>query len=205
MRPRIVLITDPRYEDDALVEKLDRALSIAPPGLVAVQLRDKKRETSELYAWGARLRPLCKERGALFVVNDRLDIALALEADGVHLGGASVGISDARELLGASSFVSVAAHSMQDVELAKREGADAALLSPIFASPGKGAPLGVSALTRARALAADLSLYALGGVDVVHAASCIRAGATGVAAIRAIFEAPEPADEMRRLLDAVGA
>lgn len=204
MRPRIVLVTDPRYDDDVLVGKLDAALRIAPTGSVSVQLRDKSREAAAVFELGSRLRLLCKQRGAIFVVNDRLDLALALDADGAHLGGASVAVPDARELLGPSAFISVAAHSIAEIEKASREGADAALLSPIFASPGKGEPLGLGELERAHALVPTMLLYALGGIDADNAASCMRAGATGIAAIRAFFDAEDPARAMRRLLDAVG-
>lgn len=203
MAPRIVLITDPRYEDADLVAKLEAALVAAPRGSVLVQLRDKHRSSREVFALGARLRPLCKERGASFVVNDRLDVALALEADGIHLGKASVAIEDARKLLGASALISVAAHSMDDLERAASEGAHLAFLSPIFATPGKGAVLGLDALKRARAILPSFPIYALGGIDIDNAASCMRAGASGVAAIRAIFDADDPEGEMRSFVDAM--
>lgn len=203
MPHRVVLITDPRYEDDLLAAKLEAALPMAPRGFVLVQLRDKHRSAREVYALGARLRPLCKEHGATFIVNDRLDIALALEADGVHLGKASVTIEDARKLLGASAFISVAAHSTEDLERAASEGAHLALLSPIFATPGKGEPLGLDALKRARAILPSFPIYALGGVDIDNAASCLHAGASGIAAIRAIFDAEDPEAEMKSLIDAL--
>lgn len=200
--PRVILVTDPRYDDETLAHKLGLALSVAGEGEVAVQLRDKRRSGREVFELGRRLRPLCKDRGALFVVNDRVDMALALEADGVHLGGASVSVADARALLGAEAWISVAAHSASELARLSGEGADAATLSPIFASPGKGEPLGIEALTRGKELAPALFLYALGGIDESNAAACFGAGATGIAAIRAVFDADEPAEVMRRFLDA---
>lgn len=202
--PRIVLVTDPRYEDALLLAKLDAALSAAPKGLALVQLRDKSRSSVEVFTLARALRALTHEHGAPFVVNDRLDIALAVGADGAHLGKASVGIEDARKLLGASAFLSVAAHDLADIERASREGADAALLSPIFPSPGKGEPLGASALAEARSLAGPLLVYALGGVGVAQASACIEAGASGVALIRALFDADDPAQVMRSLVEALG-
>lgn len=201
MRPRIVLITDSRYEDDVLVDKLDRALSVAPSGLVAVQLRDKVRETGRLLSVSRRLRELSLEHGALFVVNDRIDLALAVGADGVHLGRASVSLAEARRLVGPSAFVSVAAHSHADLQQAIDDGASAALLSPIFASPGKGEPLGLEALRVARSMAPSFPVYALGGIDPTNARACLAAGASGVAMIRAFFDADDPARAMRHLLD----
>lgn len=204
MRPRIVLITDPRYEDDALAAKLDAALAVAPPGFVAVQLRDKARPTGKLLPLARRLRATTREHGALFLVNDRIDLALAAEADGVHLGRLSVSVRDARELVGPDAFVSVAAHTHEEVRQALADGASAALLSPIFASPGKGEPLGVDALRIARESAPTMGVYALGGIDATNARACLDAGASGVALIRAFFDDADPAAAMRRLLDAVG-
>jgi len=201
MRPRIVLITDPRYEDDVLVSKLEQALGLAPSGLVMVQLRDKLREAGRLLDVGRRLRSLCREHGALFVVNDRLDVALALEADGVHLGRASVAVADARRLVGEQAFISVATHSRDELREAIDEGADAALLSPIFPTPGKGEPLGTEALRHAKAMAPAFPIYALGGIDLENARECLEAGASGVAMIRAFFDAEDPARSMRHLLD----
>lgn len=200
--PRLILVTDPRYDDEALLRKLGAALSVARADEIAVQLRDKARSGREVLRLATRLCALCKERGARFIVNDRLDIALAVGADGAHLGGGSVSVADARALLGPSVWVSVAAHSMAELAQAAVAGADAALLSPIFASPGKGAPLGVDALREGREITKALSLYALGGVDAANADSCFRAGAAGVAVIRAAFDGEEPAKIVQSLLDA---
>lgn len=204
MLPRIVLITDPRYADDALAHKLDAALAVATLGLVAVQLRDKHRPTGRLLPLARRLREVTRKHRAHLVVNDRIDLALAVEADGVHLGRLSIPVPDARRLVGPDTFVSVAAHSHDELRKAIDDGATAALLSPIFASPGKGDPLGLDALRTARTIAPSFPVYALGGVDVTNARACIEAGAHGVAMIRAFFDEEDPAGTMRRLLDAVG-
>lgn len=186
---------------------LDRlaALSVFPAEIrarVAVQLRDPELSGGALYALGARLREATAAVGASLVVNDRLDLALLLGADGVHLGRRSVSIADARALLGAPTFVSVACHDLDDVARAAEAGADAVVLSPIFATPGKGPPLGLDALRAARRLLAaggeGAALIALGGVDAGSAAACLDAGADGVAAIRADLGAALPALLARR-------
>ena len=192
MRPRVVQISaSPVLPDHALFARLD-ALTSSPPGdraALAVQLRDPELPTRALLALGTRLRQRTRALGAGLVVNDRLDLALALGADGVHLGRRSIRVADARALLGAGAWISVACHAVEDVVRAASEGADAASLSPIFASPGKGAPLGVGALEDARAALAtrgrSLQIIALGGVDSERAPACFAAGADAVAAIRA--------------------
>ena len=114
-------------------------------------------------------------------------------------------IGDARALLGEGAVVSVAAHSDADVEAAARMGATAALVSPVYASPGKGEARGVEALRRARSLASGLRLFALGGVEVANAGACRRAGADGVAVIRAVFGARDCGAAVAALLAALEA
>ena len=136
-----------------------------------------------------RLREATRALGAALVVNDWLDVALAIGADGVHLGRRSVNVEEARAILPPGTWISVSCHALADVVRAAEEGADAALLSPIFASPGKGRGLGVEALCEARAAldarGAVTLLVALGGVTAENAGACFAAGAGGVAAIRA--------------------
>jgi thiamine-phosphate pyrophosphorylase len=189
--PRVVLVTDLGAIDEAaLLERLDGAEALAPAtrAELAVELRDPELSGRALVQLGERLRERTRALGAAFVVNDRLDLALALDADGVHLGRRSVSISDARALAGAR-WISVACHDVDDVVRAAKEGADAALLSPIFATPGKGPALGTCALRAAREALArahlGIWLVALGGVDVERALSCFGAGADAVAAVRA--------------------
>jgi thiamine-phosphate pyrophosphorylase len=188
--PRLVQITDPSaLPDAALFARLHAVGALAPHerARFAVQLRSPELSTRALASLGLRLRAATRALGVALVINDRLDLARALGADGVHLGRRSAAIADARALLGPSAWISVACHDVDDVVRAAAEGADAVTLSPIFASPGKGTPLGVAAIRAARAAAGALSIaiYALGGVDRASAPRCFEAGADGVAAIRA--------------------
>lgn len=188
--PRVVQITEssalPEAELFARVAAVG-ALAPARRGRFAVQLRDPGLSSRALASLGAALRAATRPHGVALVINDRLDLALALGADGVHLGRRSVAIAEARALLGPAAWISVACHDVDDVIRAATEGADAATLSPIFASPGKGTPLGTTALRAARSALGGrpLALYALGGVDRASAPSCFAAGADGVASIRA--------------------
>ena len=188
--PRIVQITDPSaLPDAALFARLRAVGALAPEerARFAVQLRSPEVSSRALADLGLRLRAATRPLGVALVINDRLDLALALGADGVHLGRRSVTIADARLLLGPAAWISVACHDVDDVVRAALDGADAVTLSPIFASPGKGTPLGAAALGAARAAtgARPIAIYALGGVDRASAPLCFAAGADGVAAIRA--------------------
>ena len=180
MDPRVVQITSAAVvPEPELLTRVRAAASV--PGF-AVQLRDPELPARALLALGARLR----EAGAPILVNDRLDLALALGAEGVHLGRRSVSVADARALLGPAAWVCVACHDLADARRAAAEGADAVTLSPIFTSPGKGPPLGLDAIRAAvAALPPRVTILALGGVDASNAAACRAAGARGVAVIRA--------------------
>jgi thiamine-phosphate pyrophosphorylase len=185
--PDLIAITDDALSDDEIEQRATHILSAVPVGSTALQLRDRQRTSRALLALAERLRCLSARHRAPLLVNDRIDIACAVAADGVHLGGRSVDIADARRLLGREAFVSVAAHDVAGVEAAARGGATAALVSPIYTTPGKGAPRGPAFLSEARARAAELLLYALGGIDPARAVECVGAGAYGVAAIRSIW------------------
>lgn len=189
--PVVVQITDLGVVSRGELHRRVAAVGSLSPGARAsriVLLRDPALPARDLLELARELRAATRATGARLWVNDRLDVASLVEADGVHLGRRSVGIDDARRLLGATVAVSVACHDVDEVVAARAAGADAATLSPIFASPGKGAPLGVEALGAARArLGPDprFTLIALGGVDPDTARRCLAAGADGVAAIRA--------------------
>jgi len=190
--PVVTLVSDLKQVTRGdMLARLERAsaLGAAKCGRLAVQLRDPQLDGRELWDWGLALSNMAKRAGAQFWVNDRMDVALAFQADGVHLGRQSVSVKEARALLGTAFKITASAHSIADVLEAARAGADGVFLSPILDSPGKGTPLGLSALTEAkRALAeagARTSLVALGGVDSGRAPACLGAGAEGVAVVRA--------------------
>lgn len=196
VRFRLYLITDRKLVPD-LPAALERALAGIPRGAAAVQLREKDLPARELVTLGREVQEVCRRNGAPLLINDRLDVACALGADGVHLGGGSVEVDDARRLLGPGKLVGASCHD--DAELLRRAGADFATFSPIFPSPGKGAPIGLGALRHAAA--APLPLFALGGVDEGNARGALEAGAHGVAAIRGWLEG----DLVRAVLSATCA
>jgi thiamine-phosphate pyrophosphorylase len=191
--PWVVSITDltkvPARETLDRIEALE-PLSAELRARTAILLRDPELEGGPLFDWGRQLRARTSRVGVELWVADRLDLTVALGADAVHLGRRSVGIADARALVGPERRISVACHSVEEVlAQACDGGADVTLLSPIFVSPGKGEPLGAGAIRQARqalSMAARApELIALGGIDRARVAPCLEAGASGVAAIRA--------------------
>lgn len=200
--PVVHLITDRRLAPD-LVARAGAALVGAPPGTVAIHLREKDLDARALLALARALADACHARGQRLLVNDRLDVALAAGADGVHLPSAGVAPADARRLLGPAALVGVSCHGPEDVRRALAGGASFATFGPVYDTPSKrpyGPPVGVAALREAAAI--GLPLVALGGVTPSRAAETRSAGARGVAAIRAWLEAADPAAVVGALLAA---
>jgi thiamine-phosphate pyrophosphorylase len=200
MRPPAVhLISDRRLVPD-LAAAAERALAGLPPGSAAVHLREKDLAGRELLALARSLRAACHAAGQLLLVNDRVDVALAAGADGVHLPAAGIPPAEARRLLGPDRLLGVSCHTPGDVVLARDGGADFATFGPLYETPSKralGRPIGLAALREAVGI--GLPLIGLGGIDVARAAAVRAAGAAGVAAIRAWLTAPDPAAAVRAL------
>ncbi len=197
--PVVHLITDRALEPDP-ARRAAVALAGLPPSRVAVHLREKDLGGAALLALARALARACHARGQLLLVNDRLDVALAAGADGVHLPSAGVPPADARRLLGAPAIVGVSCHSADDVRRARDGGATYATFGPVYDTPSKrpyGSPLGVAALRDAARL--GVPLVALGGVTPERVAEVLAAGACGVAAIRAWLVGPDPAAAVRAL------
>jgi thiamine-phosphate pyrophosphorylase len=195
LAPRLIAITDTtRVAADELERRVAALCTAAAPGTVMVQLRDRELSARARQELGRRLLVHVRRAGQLFQVNDRVDLALALGADAVHLGEASIAPADARRLAPAL-WISRACH---DPARAQANGADAVVLSPVLA-PRKGrAALGLEALAVVHRAGASL-VYALGGIDAPGARLCVEAGADGVAAIGAALAA-----DPRMLLRALG-
>jgi thiamine-phosphate diphosphorylase len=174
-------------------------------GATVIQLRDKTASTRALIEGGLALRALTRERGALFIVNDRLDVALALEADGAHVGQDDMPVEFARRLLGRERILGVSAATMEEAEEAVAGGADYLGVGPIFPSLGK-ADAGPACGTRLLTLLAQrytIPLVAIGGITVANAAEVVQAGASGVAVITAVVSAEDIAAATQQLRNAV--
>jgi thiamine-phosphate pyrophosphorylase len=173
----------------------ERLESLLEAGLPSVQLRAKRLSTAQRVSLGAPVAELVRSCGARFVMNEDLDAAVALGADGVHLPARAPGAAIVRGRLGAGALVGRSAHDAGEVRSA--EGCDWVLLSPVFATPSKPGrlPLGLRAF-RALAGAARTPVYALGGIDATRLDACFAAGAAGVAAVGALL-APDGEDLVR--------
>ncbi len=211
---RIMLVTDRQQAAGReLVDLVDAALAGLPPASALVQLREKDLAPRELYALARRLLEVTHRHRCQLLVNDRIDVALAAGADGVHLPDRGLPIAAARRLGRPGSFViGVSVHGADAAGAAARDGADLVVCGPIWPTPSKrdmGEPLGEAALAQAKkAIAgagagAAAKLYAIGGVTgPERAEAAVRAGAHGVAVVRAIVAAADPAAAARALHDA---
>jgi len=199
--PRLVLVTDRRATGGR--DLADVVAAALDAGLPAVQLRDRDLPGRVLFGLAERLRALTAARGALLFVNDRVDVAVAVGADGVHLGGGSMPADVVRPLLPPGARVGVSTH---DAAACAATTADFAFFGPVWATPSKaafGAPQGTARLGDA-ARAARVPVLAIGGVTAARAAEACAAGAAGVAVIRAVLAADDPAGATRALLAALG-
>ena len=163
-------------------------------GVSCVQLREKGCSTREFMDEARLLKALLAGTGVPLFINDRLDVALAVGADGVHLGQNDLAIADARRLVGNRMIIGISAESVADAVRAEAEGADYIGASPVFTTPTKtdtASPLGLDGL-RAIRRAVQLPLVAIGGINADNAAQVLRAGADGLAVVSAIVSAPCP-------------
>ena len=165
---------------------LERIRAAFAAGVDWVQVREKRMPTRELCRLVEQAVALPEKCAARLLVNERLDVALACGADGVHLPADSLPVAVVRRAAPEGWLVGVSCHSPEEVEAAAREGASFAVLGPIFSTPGKLSPLGLEPLRQAcgRLAAGGFPVLALGGVNLENAGGCLEAGAAGIAAIR---------------------
>jgi len=194
----LYLITD-RHQVPAgrtLLETVEAALQ---GGVRAVQLREKDLPAAELLPLAIELRVLTRRFAARLLINDRIDVALAVAADGVHLGGHSLPAAVARRLLGPQRLIGVSTHRPAEIAAAAAAGANFVTFGPVFATPAKlayGQPLGLEAL-RLACQNSPLPVFALGGIKPCHLADLRAAGVAGVAVISALIATPDPFSSAR--------
>jgi thiamine-phosphate pyrophosphorylase len=208
--------TRPRTVDLSLYLVTDRALArdrslpsvvaaAVRGGVTCVQLREKEAPTREMLALALELKSLLGPAGVPLIVNDRLDVALAAGADGVHLGQKDLPLADARRIAGGRLVIGISAESLEDAVAAAAGGADYIGVSPVYATPTKTdttAPLGLDGLRGIREAVA-VPLVGIGGLHRENAGAVIRAGADGVAVVSALMAAEDPEEAARSLLAAV--
>jgi thiamine-phosphate pyrophosphorylase len=195
----LLIVSDAR---PALYERVERALATAEPGRVALLLREPGLATRPLLALARALRALTRARATALLISDRLDVALAVGADGVQLPELGFRPDEARDLLGEKAWIGVSRHSRAGLCEAALEGADYATLSPLHAVEGKAPPLGHEGF-RAAIAEVTLPVYALGGVRIEDVPLVLESGGRGVAVMRDVLAAADPASRTERLLAAL--
>jgi thiamine-phosphate pyrophosphorylase len=175
-------------------------------GVTAVQVREKQASTREFFERAGSMRRLTREAGICLIVNDRIDVALAIDADGVHLGQADMPADVARNLVGGDRILGVTAASSAEAEQGRRDGADYVGCSAVFATPTKtdtGPPIGLQGLTEL-VRAVPIPVVAIGGIHSGNAADVIATGAAGVAVVSAIMAADDPRAAAAELASIIG-
>jgi len=189
---RVYLITDRKLCPGG--EILETAAKALDGGVRAVQLREKDLPGRELFRLAERMRRLTEEYGARLLINDRADVAMAVGADGVHLGLLSIPPREARRLLGSKADIGCSVHNAEELREAEAGGADFVTFGPVYPTPSKGPfgpPVGIPALASA-CRAAGIPVFALGGVGPGNLEEVVRAGSFGIALISGIVAAPDP-------------
>lgn len=202
---RLYVVTD-RHE--AAGRDLEEIVAAAAQGGAgAIQLREKDLSARDLYTLGARLQTALAPYRVPLLINDRLDVALALDAAGVHLAGHSLPTAVARRVLGAGKLLGVSTHSVEEARCAADDGADFIVFGPVFTTPSKvayGPPQGLQHLSTV-VRAVRIPVIAIGGIDHTNLSQVVQAGAYGVAMIRAVLAAPDPYRATQQLRAALAA
>jgi thiamine-phosphate pyrophosphorylase len=199
---KLLLVTD-GFDADT-VARVDAALAALAPGMAAVQLRAKSLSGRALYEAAVALKHVTDERGAALLVNDRVDVARAIGAAGAHLPARGLPPRAARRAAGEALLLGASTHSLDELRMAARGGADYVTFGPVFPTASKaafGPPVGLERLAEG-VREAGVPVFALGGVDADRARECVRLGAR-VACIGAVLGRPDAAAGARALAAAV--
>jgi len=198
----LYLITD-RHQTGGrpLLTVVEEALQA---GIKAVQLREKDLSAKELFELAQNLRRLTRQYHARFFINDRVDIAIAVEADGVHLGQKSFSTKDVKRIF-PKAIIGVSTHSLDEAKKAEAGEADFITIGPIFYTPSKasyGEPLGVEVIKQVRK-EIHTPVFAIGGIKEDNARGVIDAGADGIAVISAVMRAEDVEEAVREMYAAI--
>jgi thiamine-phosphate pyrophosphorylase len=187
---RLYVLTAPLPAGRTTADQVRAALE---GGADVIQLREKTLPARPLIQLCRELKALCDGFGALFIVNDRVDVALAADADGVHLGQDDLPAKEARRMLGHRKIIGVSTHSTAQALIAQADGADYVGCGPVFGTPTKPdyAPVGLDLVKEYRRLV-RIPFVAIGGIDASNIGAVVHAGARTVAVVRAVCGAPDP-------------
>lgn len=205
MIPKLNLITDRRLfsDNNAFYYAIEKALNA---GVRSVQLREKDLPARELLDMAYKLKSLTSQYNSMFFINDRFDIALCVNAEGIHLGQSSIPASAVKKTAKVDLLIGVSTHSLKEAVLAQKEGADFITFGPIYQTPSKmiyGNPVGLSALMEARK-SISIPILGIGGIDHDNMREVIDAGADGIAMIRGILSDKNIENAVKKYLTILG-
>jgi len=194
----LVLITDRKVCGKKLTDIIEQAID---GGVGTVQLREKDLNTGDLFNLAKEIREITERKGANLIINDRVDIATAVDADGVHLGWQSLEIDTVRRMIGQDKIIGFSAHSLEEAERAENSGADYISISPIFNTANKDyfiRPLGVGEIGKIKEHI-NIPVIALGGINENNIDKVLKNGADGIAVISAILLSDSPEQAVTRI------
>ncbi len=205
-------------KDLSLYLVTDRPLSLGRPieevvvaavegGVTMVQLREKECPTGEFITLARALKEALAPHGVPLIINDRVDVALAVDADGVHIGQSDMSYEDARRLLGPDKIIGLSVENFSDLERANSLDVDYVGISPVYGTPTKSdtaEPFGLEGLRRAVSLSVHPTV-AIGGMNASTIGEIMQTGVDGVAVVSAICSAPSPKAASQKLLDIIKA
>lgn len=200
---KLYLVTD---RELSLGRSLEEVVSESVAGGVTiVQLREKDASTGEFIDLATRLKNILKPLGIPLIINDRIDVALAVDADGVHIGQSDMPYALARKLLGQDKIIGLSVENMEDLMKANELDVDYVGISPVYGTPTKtdtAEPFGLEGLRKAVSLSVHPTV-AIGGMNADTVGEVIAAGADGVAVVSAISSAPSPRQAAAQLMDVI--
>ena len=197
----LVTNSDKFDSDDAF---LDAVASALKGGVDILQLREKNMPANKIVELGKKIKLLCAEYNAIFIVNDRVDIAAILEADGVHLGQDDMDVASARKILGNNAIIGVSTHAPEQAQKAVQDGADYIGMGPVFTTPTKPGRKSVGLeYVEWVSQNIDIPAFAIGGIDLTNVSEVIQHGAKRIAVVRAIINAQSPENAAKEFLQKI--
>jgi len=193
----LYFITDRNLTKKTIMSDVASALK---SGVKVIQYREKELPTKEMYHEAKAIKELTSQNNAILIINDRIDIALAVDADGVHIGQEDMPFDKARQLLGEEKIIGLTVHNVEEALLGERVGADYLGVSPIFATQTKldaGKPSGLELIRQVKEKA-KMPIVAIGGINYDNLDSVLKAGAPNVAVISAIVTKDDVEEECRK-------
>jgi thiamine-phosphate pyrophosphorylase len=202
---KLYLVTDRKLFTDyySLFTAVEEALKA---GIKAVQLREKDLPTLELLHIAYVMRDLTIRYGAKFFINDRLDIAMCVNAEGIHLGQSSIPVYAVRKVVGDRMMLGVSTHNLHEALIAEKEGADFITFGPIYQTPSKmkyGEPVGLESLMKVKEKI-SIPIFGIGGIKIDNAKDVINAGAHGIAVISGILSSSDTKNMAEIYLRTIG-